>query len=73
MTLRRKRITLVLSTGVGILVTMLMLFPLYWMIANSFETSQQIFSIPVALVPTHITFESYVSVWQTQLPHLGRA
>ncbi len=71
MTLRRKRITLALSTGVGILVTMLMLFPLYWMVANSFETSQQIFSIPVALVPTHITFDSYVSVWQTQLPHLG--
>lgn len=71
MTLRRKRITLALSTGIGILVTMLMLFPLYWMIANSFETSQQIFSIPVALVPTHITFDSYVSVWQTQLPHLG--
>ena len=71
MRLRRKRITLALSTGIGILVTMLMLFPLYWMIANSFETSQQIFSIPVALVPTHITYDSYVSVWQTQLPHLG--
>lgn len=70
MTLRRKRIMLALSTGIGLLLTMLMLFPLYWMIANSFETSQQIFSIPVALVPTKITFESYVTVWQTQLPHL---
>ncbi|HEU5375505.1 MAG TPA: carbohydrate ABC transporter permease [Ktedonobacteraceae bacterium] len=67
---RRKQITLALSTGIGLLLTLLMLFPLYWMLANSFETSQQIFSIPVALVPTKITFESYVTVWQTQLPHL---
>jgi len=71
MRLRRKTIVLTLSTGVGILLTMLMLFPMYWMLANSFETSQQIFSIPVALVPTRITFSSYVTVWQTQLPHLA--
>ena len=70
MMLRRKQITLALSTGMGLLLTLVMLFPLYWMLANSFETSQQIFSIPVALVPTKITFSSYVTVWQTQLPHL---
>lgn len=67
----RKNITLALSLFVGILLTMLMLFPLYWMVANSFETSQEIFRIPVALVPTQLTFSSYVSVWQTQLPHLA--
>jgi multiple sugar transport system permease protein len=48
-----------------------MLFPLYWMVANSLETSQEIFSIPVSLVPSNPTFAAYVSVWQTQLPHLG--
>jgi multiple sugar transport system permease protein len=47
-----------------------MLFPVYWMIANSFETTQQIFQVPVALVPTQLTFESYLSTWQSQLPHL---
>lgn len=67
----RKNIALALSLFVGILLTMLMLFPLYWMVANSFETSQEIFRIPVALVPTQLTFSSYVSVWQTQLPHLA--
>jgi multiple sugar transport system permease protein len=59
-----------LATVFGMLVTMLMLFPVYWMIANSFETSQQIFSIPVALVPAQLTFSSYITVWQTQLSHL---
>ncbi len=69
--LRRKTITPALAMLLGILLTMLMLFPLYWMVANSFETSREIFRIPVALVPTQFTFSSYVSVWQSQLPHLA--
>jgi multiple sugar transport system permease protein len=67
---RRKNIPLALSMVLGIFLTVLMLFPVYWMVANSFETSKQIFSIPVALVPTQLTFSSYIKVWQTQLPHL---
>lgn len=63
--------TTILSTIVGILLTAFMLFPLYWMVANSLQTAQQIFSIPVAIVPTKITFAAYASVWQTQLPHLA--
>lgn len=66
----KKYLTLALSTFVGILLTAFMLFPLYWMLVNSLETTQQIFRIPVALVPTQLTFVSYVEVWQTQLPHL---
>lgn len=66
----KKYLTLALSTFVGVLLTAFMLFPLYWMLVNSLETTQQIFRIPVALVPTQLTFASYVEVWQTQLPHL---
>jgi multiple sugar transport system permease protein len=69
--LRRKNTAPALAMLLGILLTMLMLFPLYWMVANSFETSQEIFHIPVALVPTQLTFSSYISVWQSQLPHLA--
>lgn len=66
----KKYLTLALSTFVGVLLTAFMLFPLYWMLVNSLETTQQIFRIPVALVPTQITFAPYIAVWQTQLPHL---
>jgi multiple sugar transport system permease protein len=66
----RKTITPTLASVVGIALTMLMLFPVYWMVANSFETAQQIFHIPVAIVPSQLTFSSYLNVWQTQLPHL---
>jgi multiple sugar transport system permease protein len=66
----RKVITMGGSTIIGILITFLMLFPVYWMLANSFETTQEMFRNPVSLVPTQITFEPYITVWQSQLPHL---
>ncbi len=58
-------------TLVGLVLTAMMLFPLYWMVINSLETSQEIFSIPVAFVPSQVTVAAYIEVWQTQLPHLG--
>lgn len=68
---RKYSITSFLSTITGIILTAIMLFPLYWMLINSFETTQEMFSIPVALFPKHLTIDPYISVFQTQLPHLG--
>ncbi|HLI87998.1 MAG TPA: carbohydrate ABC transporter permease [Ktedonobacteraceae bacterium] len=65
-----RRFSPVAMTVIGIILTLIMLFPLYWMLINSLETSQQIFAIPVAIVPSQITFASYIEVFQTQLPHL---
>lgn len=59
------------ATFIGLLLTIIMLFPLYWMVINSFETTQEIFSIPVSIVPTQVTMDAYTQVWQTQLPHLA--
>lgn len=66
----RKTPMLIVFTALAIVVTGLMLFPVYWMVANSFETTEQIFQVPVSLIPTKLTFESYLSTWQSQLPHL---
>jgi multiple sugar transport system permease protein len=71
MQLQARRLSPWIATAVGILLTALMLFPLYWMIVNSLETTQQMFSIPVYVMPPRITFASYQAVWQTQLPHLA--
>jgi multiple sugar transport system permease protein len=54
----------------ALVITVILLFPVYWMIVNSLETNQQIFSIPVSLVPTSITFRAYVSIFADQFPHL---
>lgn len=61
----------IFSMALGIILTAIMLFPLYWMLINSFETTQEMFQIPVALFPSHLTIDPYISVFQTQLPHLG--
>ncbi len=67
---KKRKFSSALSTLVGILLTAWMLFPLYWMVINSFETTQEMFGIPVPLVPSTLTLASYTAVWQTQLPHL---
>lgn len=67
----RKRFGPGFSTTVGIILTAFMLFPVYWMVINSFETTQEIFRIPVSVVPTEITFAPYIAVLQAQLPHLA--
>jgi multiple sugar transport system permease protein len=55
---------------VGIILTVVMLFPFYWMVANSLETTQQIFRIPALFVPLPPTLVPYATILQTQLPHL---
>lgn len=66
----RKTVALAILTVVALPVTGLMLFPVYWMVVNSLESAKQIFQVPVAIVPTQLTFASYVSTWQSQVPHL---
>jgi len=68
-TYTRPRVPIV-ATIAGVVATALMLFPLYWMIANSLETNQEIFSIPVSLIPTSVTLTPYATALATQIPHL---
>jgi multiple sugar transport system permease protein len=70
MSLFRRYVKPSVLTFLALLFTVVMLFPLYWMVINSLETNQEIFSIPVAVVPAQITVAAYIEVWQTQLPHL---
>ncbi len=68
---RNVSIKSILTAVIGVVLTALMLFPLYWMLANSLEPNQEIFSIPAPLVPTQLTLSAYQSVLVTQLPHLA--
>ena len=67
----RKQLSSWSLTLVSLVLAAIVLFPLYWMLANSFETTEEIFRIPASLFPEHITFAAYADVWQTQLPHLA--
>jgi multiple sugar transport system permease protein len=58
-------------TTVGLLLTAIMLFPVYWMINVSFTRAQDMRKSPPPLFPFHGTVSGYINVWHQQLPFLG--
>jgi len=59
------------QTAVGVLLTAVMLFPVYWMINESFTTEQNMRKSPPNLLPVHGTLAGYQAVFSQQLPYLG--
>jgi multiple sugar transport system permease protein len=59
------------QTAIGVLVTAVMLFPVYWMLNVSFTRDQDMRKSPPDLIPLHGTLEGYRAVLDQQLPYLG--
>jgi multiple sugar transport system permease protein len=59
------------KTAVGLLLTALMLFPVYWMINVSLTRDQDMRKSPPNWFPLHGTLEGYRAVIDQQLPYLG--
>lgn len=59
------------KTAIGLLLTAMMLFPVYWMLNVSFTRDQDMRRTPPAWFPVHGTLEGYRAVLDQQLPHLG--
>jgi multiple sugar transport system permease protein len=66
-----KRRSSLWKTIVGILLTALMLFPVYWMINVSLTPTKEMRKSPPDWFPIHPTFEGYQAVLSQQLPYLG--
>ena len=60
-----------ITTAIGVLLTAMMLFPVYWMINVSFTRDTDMRDSPPHLVPWHGTLEGYRAVLDAQLPYLG--
>ncbi|MFF6804558.1 ABC transporter permease subunit [Streptomyces sp. NPDC012616] len=60
-----------LYTTVGVLLTAVMLFPVYWMLNVSLTPQQDMRKSPPDLLPLHPTFEGYRAVLNDQMPYLG--
>ncbi|WP_329331375.1 carbohydrate ABC transporter permease [Streptomyces sp. NBC_00663] len=58
-------------TVIGLVLTALMLFPVYWMLNVSLTPQQNMRKSPPDLFPLHPTFEGYRAVLDDQLPYLG--
>jgi multiple sugar transport system permease protein len=59
------------KTALGILLTGLMLFPIYWMVNVSFTRDTDMRRTPPYWFPQHGTLEGYRAVISQQLPYLG--
>ena len=59
------------KTATGLLLTAVMLFPVYWMLNVSFTREQDMRKSPPDLLPMHGTLEGYRAVLDQQLPYLG--
>jgi len=59
------------KTATGLVLTAVMLFPVYWMINVSFTRDRDMRADPPHLFPTNGTLEGYRAVLDQQLPYLG--
>jgi len=60
-----------IRTAIGLMLTAVMLFPVYWMINVSFTRDQDMRADPPHLFPVNGTLEGYRAVLDQQLPYLG--
>jgi len=58
------------KTAVGVLITAVMLFPLYWMINVSLTPDDQLRKADPQLLPLHVTTDGYRQVFEQQGPYL---
>jgi multiple sugar transport system permease protein len=58
------------TTAIGVLLTAIMLFPVYWMLNVSLTPQQDMRKSPPDLLPLHPTFEGYQAVLSDQMPYL---
>ncbi|SHN10201.1 carbohydrate ABC transporter permease [Actinacidiphila paucisporea] len=59
------------NTVVGVVLTAIMLFPVYWMVNVSLTPQSRMRKDPPDLLPLHPTFSGYRAVLDDQLPYLG--
>jgi len=68
-----KRVRARLKAAIGVILTALMLFPVYWMINASFTTDANLRRNPPNLIPVDGTLAGYRAVVSQQLPYLGNS
>jgi ABC-type glycerol-3-phosphate transport system permease component len=57
--------------GLGVLVALVTLFPIFWMVSTAFKPSQEIYSLTPRLLPAHPTFSNFSQVIGGQASGIG--
>ena len=61
---RRQRIRLALRLAAAIAITLVFLFPIYWLFMISFKTPEEIYSFPPKWYPGQIHFANYAVLFK---------
>lgn len=67
---KKDKVLHVLQTVFTVLVTLVMIFPLYWMLVTSFKTGDVVLTKDLNLLPDSLSLENYIEAWN-RVP-LGR-
>lgn len=54
----------IIPTLVLVTLAVICLFPFFWLVSNSFKTTEEIFSLPPSLFPKTLQFSNYVGVFE---------
>jgi N,N'-diacetylchitobiose transport system permease protein len=57
--------------GLGVLVALVTLFPIFWMVSTAFKPSQEIYSLTPSLLPARPTFGNFTQVISGQASGIG--
>jgi ABC-type glycerol-3-phosphate transport system permease component len=66
-----KRSKTISLNGIGLLVALVTLFPIFWMVCTAFKPSQEIYSLTPSLVPAHPTLGNFSRVISGQASGIG--
>jgi N,N'-diacetylchitobiose transport system permease protein len=66
-----RRTRKIVLNGVGVLVALVTLFPIFWMVSTAFKPSQEIYSLTPSLLPAHPTLGNFSQVIDGQASGIG--
>ena len=61
---RRKLVRQVARYTAAVLITIVFLFPVYWLFTMAFKTPEEVFSSPPTWIPASITFDSFALLFR---------
>jgi multiple sugar transport system permease protein len=56
-------------TIIGVVITILLLLPLYWVLSGSFMTPRELFGVHFSLWPREFVFQNWSNALQRLAPH----
>jgi N,N'-diacetylchitobiose transport system permease protein len=67
MTVGRSRAGTIAANAIGVIFSLLMLFPVYWVLNTAFKPADEVLALTPTFVPTHPTFDNFLSAFKAPL------